>query len=204
MKRTLILDVDGVILDHARGMIAWAEKKGIPVGCTPEGLYCYSMSPMFPHMSDKEIWQALEDYSNDDDFAHIPEIDGFADALDGLRQRIPDLKVLSITAPGASAKTTASRIENVRRFNFDKIVVLPLGSSKLEHLAAIEPGAVFFDDVLHHVQAAESVGHRGVLFRQPHNAGTTHHRVLESWKGAEDFVYELLVGTKPQNEISFI
>jgi FMN phosphatase YigB (HAD superfamily) len=202
MEKILILDVDGVILDHPRGMSAWATQKGIPVGCKPEELYCYSMSPMFPHLSEKEIWTLLEEYSNHDDFANIPEIEGFASVLSNLRDMVPDLKVISITAPGASEKTVAARVLNLKKFLFDDVIVLPLGSSKLSELKKVPSGATFIDDVIGHVHAAETVGHRGILFRQPHNASTDHTRVLQKWDGAEDFVYDLLTTRTPQVSVS--
>jgi FMN phosphatase YigB (HAD superfamily) len=205
MQKTLVLDVDGVILDHARGMAAWATKRGIPVACTPEELFCYSMSPMFPHLSDKEIWALLEEYSDHEEFANIPVIEGFADVLSNLRHRIPGLRIVCITAPGAGEKTIASRIANLKRFELDDITVLPLGSSKMEALSKIAPGATFIDDVIGHVHTAEALGHRGILFRQPHNVGTDHARVLESWQGAEEFVFDLLTGIRLQSkEISFM
>jgi hypothetical protein len=205
MEKTLILDVDGVILDHPQGMSAWAVKNGIPVGCEPEDMYCYSMNPMFPHLSEKEIWSLLEEFSNHDDFANLPEIEGFANVLNNLRNRVPGLKVISITAPGASEKTIASRMRNLKKFLFDEVVVLPLGSSKLSELKKVAPGAIFIDDVIDHVYAAESVGHRGILFRQPHNSRTDHPRVLQAWGGAEDFIFDLLTGNRSQSsEISFI
>ncbi len=202
MEKTLVLDADGVILDHPRGMSAWAQNKGIAVGCTPEELYCYSMSPMFPNLSASEIWALLEEFGEHEDFANIPEIEGFADVLSNLRDRVPDLKVVCITAPGASQKTVASRIANLQKFSFDAVKVLPLGSSKLSELSLINPGAIFIDDVIGHVHAAEAVGHKGILFRQPHNVGTDHARMLENWQGAEDYLLDMLVGQS--REISFM
>lgn len=197
MTKILAFDIDGVALDHPRGMAAWAKAKGIPVGCEPEDLYCYSMTPMFPQMSMSEIMEALAEFSVHKDFANLPEIQGFSNFLDSVRARVPDIKCIAITAPGASSKTIEYRKRNLAKYRLDEIHVLELGSSKLKHLSALPAGTPYIDDVPSHVLAAESVGLQGVLFRQPHNVGASHLRVLNSWEGADQRIVEALMSDVP-------
>ncbi len=190
--KTLAVDIDGVVLDHPLGMYDWAISKGIEVGCRPEELDSYTMSPMFPGKTQDEIYYMLVQFSLDEKFANLPPIPGFIDALRFFRNEEPDLRVIAITAPGADERTRSSRIKNVECFGFDEVHVLELGASKKQHLMQLPPGTVYVDDLLSHVLAADLIGLQAFLFRQPHNVRDNHHRVLSDWQCAVPIIANCL------------
>lgn len=192
--KVLAVDIDGVVLDHPKGMREWAAANGIVVGCTADELYCYSMSPMFPGMSDEAVMELLVEFSKHDDFAQLPLIAGFTEAIQTLKGEFPDLKLTAITAPGADEKTRSNRLKNIESFGFDEIHILELGASKALHLSRLPKGSVYVDDLLSHVHVAESFGLNAYLFRQPHNADIWHHKVLPDWETGVDVVRRSLRG----------
>lgn len=181
-EKLLVVDIDGVVLDHTTGMYHWARTMGIDVGCEPSACNCYSMNPMFPGLSTEAIMKLMVEYSLHDDFSAIPVIDGFEQAILSLRADHGDMKLIAITAPGASKRTQLLRRENLRRFEFDEIHVLPMGASKRSHLEELPKSAIFFDDLAGHALTASEVGLTSVLFRQPHNVLDTHTLVADDWE----------------------
>jgi len=200
-EKILVVDIDGVVLDHAAGMHAWAINNGIAVGCAPEACDCYSMGPMFPGMTQEEIMRLMVEFSHDDDFSTLPIIPGFESALERLRNQHPDMMLIAITAPGKSERTKALREENLRNFLFDEIHILDMHSSKKNHLNLMPRSAIFFDDLADHVITAEALGLKSVLFRQPHNLKEEHTLVAKNWETGfeivrEEFEKSLRPGTK--------
>jgi FMN phosphatase YigB (HAD superfamily) len=180
-RKVLAVDIDGVVLDHAAGMHAWALKKGIEVGCPPAECHSYTMSPMFPGMSHEEIMQLMVEFSHEDEFSALPIMPGFENAISRLKNLHPDLELIAITAPGSSQRTRQLREHNLRLFPFEEIHILDMHSSKRAHLKRLPKSAIFFDDLAAHVLAAENVGLKSVLFRQPHNLQDDHTLIAQNW-----------------------
>ena len=182
LERVLAVDIDGVVLNHAAAMHAWAISKGIKVGCAPEACDCYTMMPMFPSMPYDQIMQLMVEFSQDDTFASMPAMAGFETGLSDLRSLYPKMKLVAITAPGSSARTKSLRERNLARFHFDEIHILEMGASKHSQLGRLPNTTVFFDDLASHAITAEKLGLTSVLFRQPHNMRDDHTLVAQDWE----------------------
>lgn len=194
-EKILAVDIDGVVLNHAAGIHAWAINKGIQVGCEPDACDCYTMSPMFPGRSYDEIMQLMVDFSQDDGFASMPIMSGFESALARLRDLHPEMKLIAITAPGNSERTKALRERNLRNLRFDEIHILDMHSSKRSHLNRLPKSAIFFDDLASHAITAEEVGLTSVLFRQPHNLRDDHTLVAQDWEVGFEIVRTKFAGS---------
>lgn len=190
MTPTLIVDIDGVVLDHVEGMYRWANSLGIKTSCEPAVMDCYTMRPMFGDKHLYEIGLLLRAYSVDEAFASIPEMAGFSTALKDVREQFPDMKLIAISAPGASDATVRLRRKNLEAFRFDEIHLLEMGASKAELLKAMPKHSIYFDDLAEHVASAELAGIKAVLFRQPHNTLDQVVHEANDWSHARDQIIE--------------
>lgn len=186
------LDADGVLLSYLHGLFGFVRSKGHVVACEPHEVDDWSCARAFPNKTAAEIGEYIEEFSVQPSFAHIPAIEGAVDAIHGIKQDLPDVKVVAITSAGTSPLTIAMRRTNLQIFPFDDIHVLPLGASKEAHLSQLPYGSVFVDDLYKHVMSAERVGLKGVLFRQTYNAMNDHHNVIENWASGRYVITRLL------------
>lgn len=191
-KVVLGLDADGVLLNYLSGFFAFVRSKGLHVACEPEEVTDWSCSNAFPGWSSEEIYRQIEEFSVQPEFARIPPIEGAIDAIRSIKDDLGNVEVVAITSAGKSDETIRLRRKNLEAFPFDDIHVLPLGASKQEHLAKLPRGSVFVDDLYKHVQAAESVGVTGILFRQSYNVANSHPHVIADWRSGRELVRNLL------------
>jgi len=186
------LDADGVLLNYLSGLFAYARSQGHRVACEPHEVTDWSCRNAFPDHDDDGIYRLIEEFSVTDGFSRIPPIEGAVEAVHAIKSTLPDVSVVAITSAGSSPLTIEMRRQNLELFPFDDVHVLPLGASKAEHLSRLPKGSVFVDDLHKHVQAAESVGLHGVLFRQSYNAMHDHRLVISGWDEGRDLVARLL------------
>lgn len=190
------LDADGVLLNYLSGFFGYLVSKGVHVACRPEEVIDWSCSNAFPGWSTEEIYAKIEEFSVQPEFARIPAISGAVEAINAIKKELGDVSVVAITSAGVSDATIQLRRQNLEQFPFDDIHVLPLGASKEEHLSRLPKGSVFVDDLYKHVQSAERVGLRGVLFRQSYNLNDSHAHVIDGWSSGKDIVLGLLSGAR--------
>lgn len=186
------LDADGVLLNYLSGLFGYVRSLGLHVACEPHEVTDWSCANAFPGWSDQEIFAKIEEFSVQPGFAEIPPVAGAVEAIHAIKEKIDGIEIIAITSAGKSEETVRLRRRNLELFPFDDVHVLPLGASKEEHLSRLPSGSVFVDDLYRHVLAAERVGLKGVLFRQPYNAADGHHSVIDDWTSGKNVVMDLL------------
>lgn len=194
MEFVLGLDCDGVVLDYLPALMDFARFRGHHVACEPHEVDSYDMSRAFPGMSAEELFKLIGEFSVHDSFADISEFAGFTTAISKIRNEFPSIRLIAITSAGTEERTAELRRRNLAAYDFEEVHVLPLGASKKEHLRELPAGSIFVDDLKKHVNAAEEVGHTGVLVRQPYNTDDDHHHVFADWNEGYDIVSGLIRG----------
>lgn len=188
------LDADGVLLNYLEGFIRFCRLSGYVVHCEAHEVSDWSMKTAFGHdKSDEWVRERIEEFSTSIEFSKIPFLPGAVDAIHHLKSLRDDVDVVIVTSAGTSAETANLRRINLEAFPVDDIHVLPLGANKTEHLSKFPSGSLFVDDLYKHVQAAESVGVKGVLFRQPYNVADNHDPVIKCWNEGIAAISGLLI-----------
>lgn len=181
-KIVLGLDADGVLLNYLAGFISFCRMSGFVVHCEAHEVDDWAMNSAFgADKSDDWIRARIEEFSVSEQFSQIPHLPGAVDAIHHLKALRDDVEVVIVTSAGTSEETARLRRKNLEAFPVDDIHVLPLGASKTEHLSKFPAGSLFVDDLYKHVVAAESVGVKGILYRQPYNATDNHDQVIKNW-----------------------
>lgn len=192
MDIVLGLDIDGVVLDYGPSLLEYGISKGHRVGCEWHEVDMYNMARAFPDLSVDQIMELIGEFSVHDNFGRIGEMLGVALALETLRAEFPGLRLVAITSAGEDERTILLRRQNIEKFGFDEIHVLPLKASKEAHLEKLPKGSVFVDDLKRHVDSATKVGLTGVLVRQPYNSADTHDHVLTDWQQGAELIASIL------------
>ena len=192
MEIVLGLDIDGVVLNYGPSLMEHGRLLGLRIGCEWHEVDMYDMKKAFPDLSKDEIMALVAEFSVHERFGQIVEMEGVTEALKSLKEEFPGLRLVAITSAGEDERTIALRRQNVEKFGFDEVHVLPLHVSKEDHLAALPKGSLFVDDLKRHVDSATKVGLTGVLVRQPYNSADTHDHVMEGWEHGRELIASLL------------
>ncbi|NTF18235.1 hypothetical protein G6L37_07430 [Agrobacterium rubi] len=192
MSIVLGLDIDGVVLNYGPSLLAYGLSKGLTIGCEWHEVDMYNMAKAFPELDKDGVMALITEFSEDEAFSAIREMDGFTEALAAIRAAHPDLRLVAITSAGVTDRTIELRRKNLEHFGFDEIHVLPLMASKEAHLAELPAGSIFVDDLKRHVDSATKVGLTGILVRQPYNAADTHDFVMGDWKEGAALITSIL------------
>jgi len=176
------LDVDGVLLDYISGFFSYLPSVGIYPACKPDEVDNFDFRCAFPGKERPEIKKLITDFSVTEGFGRLPAYNGAVEAVNRIKSHFGDqLRIIAITSAGTSDETLRLRKQNLELFPFDEVNVLPLAGDKTEQLAKLGAYSLFVDDLLSNVNAAQSVGVRGVLFRQLYNAMDYHDLAIDSW-----------------------
>lgn len=181
-KITLGLDVDGVLLDYVSGFFDYLPSVGIIPACKPSDVDNFDFRCAFPGKARDEIKRLIGDFSVTEGFGRLPAYPNAIEAVAAIKAEYgSDMRIVAITSAGVSDETRRLRELNLEPFPFDDINILPLGGDKSEHLAKLGKNAVFVDDLLENVRAAEKHGIGGILFRQLYNAMDHHEHTMTDW-----------------------
>jgi hypothetical protein len=192
MDIVLGLDIDGVVLNYGPSLLEYGVSKGLRIGCEWHEVDMYNMAKAFPELDKDGIMSLIAEFSEDEAFSRIREMEGFSAALAEIRSANPGLRLIAITSAGVTDRTIELRRKNLAQFGFDEIHVLPLLASKEAHLAELPRGSVFVDDLKRHVDSAEKVGLTGILVRQPYNAQDDHEFVMNDWVEGASLINAIL------------
>lgn len=184
MTKVIGLDIDGVVLNYVVGFMNFMRAQGIRIGCIPDEVSTYCMSNAFPDLTRDRINDYIKFFSTSPEFSTLGEIKGAEEVMKSLKER-HDVSFVAITNAGKTPLTEKFRKINLKHLPFDDITVLPLNSSKAEYLSKLPKGSLYVDDLMVHVSAAKSLGHRAILFRQSYNVEDDHDEVVTNWKELE-------------------
>lgn len=180
-RKVIGLDIDNVVLDYFAGVIAYAGRRGVRIGCEAWEVDTYSMARAFPDLSDDEIMDVFRAFNGDAAFGALSPYPGAVETILSIMEDNPDVELVAITSAGTSETTRDLRVANLARLPFSEINVIDIGMSKRAHLERLPPGSLYVDDLVHHVEMAHEVGLDAILFRQPYNGGTAWERVADGW-----------------------
>lgn len=194
-------DVDGVMLDYVLGFRNWLLKNNYFVGCEANEVRNWSLNDLLPKQNSEEIFSLIRQFSLDEDFSKIPEINGAYEGIVTLKKKYPDNKFIAVTSAGNSEITINNRKKNLSKFELDEVHVVDLGESKFEYLSRLPNGSVFVDDLKKNINVAEEAGLKTIFYRQLYNENDTHQNSAYNWKDvlyfidrlvAEDYIYSAL------------
>lgn len=163
----VILDCDGVLLDWTRSFAHWLYlTRKLPVD--PRGPCSWDMLA-WTGLDSVAVKEAISEFNHSSHFEDLRPCQG---ALWGVHQMArAGLELHVITSCTDDREAVERRHNNLRRcFGdvFAEIDCLPLGSSKIEFLAAKKPG-VWVEDNYMHASDGHAFGHAAFMVRHKHN-----------------------------------
>lgn len=181
-NRTLILDIDEVILSWTTGFKQWMHYvKGIP----PTGpVASYSMSETWPEFSSDEIQRMIAEFNESPQFGALPFIDGAIKTVELIRSYRPNYRVIAVTACGRKAVTHLNRLRNLECLGLEEVHMIGLGESKVKHFTtyAAIGRTVVVEDSPKGLAEAKFAGCYAVRFDQPWNKHLNDtYPVIEGW-----------------------
>ena len=133
--RTIVWDIDDVVLDWRGAFHDWLVARGHQPMMRSQDDPDYGLGGAFPHFTPESLRAAVIAFNRTEAYANLPLLPGAEDAVARSRLRAgPGSRLVAITAPGDDVVTRELRLSQIRRFGFDEVRVLPLGSSKTAHL----------------------------------------------------------------------
>lgn len=178
--KTIIVDVDGVLLDYTGGIID-AYKSHYKECDNPT-----SLEDIFDGVMVRAIIALFNQTPN---FSELQPHRGADVYLKKLKDE--GFSIHAITACGDTTPTIHLRSDNLTNVFgdiFDKIVYAPLGSSKHHLLAEYQDtGYVFVEDTLEHYIAGECLGLDSVMMSTDFNMHVSTNRVHD-WKELYEYI----------------
>ena len=174
--KTILTDVDGVLLDYSRGFIDFLNIRHPEVNLELD-VWNFGLER-------EEVFEYLGEFNDHDDFAALP---AYGDSIQFVH-KLQDLgyRFIAISTCGTENCTKQNRAQNlVREFGgdvFDEIICLPLGGSKLKALSKFDP-SYWIDDKLEHCVSGVMAGHTVFQMMHKYNAGENAEGAtpVESW-----------------------
>jgi hypothetical protein len=179
--KVIALDIDGVVMDYCSGIMSWAAKRGVRLGCLPNEVATFSMQSAFPEMSEPDIFAMIQEFNSTEEFGRLKPFQNAVETINSINRQYVGVTFWAITSAGSDEFTKELRRRNLTGLPFSEIHILPLGASKSEYLARLPAASIYVDDLKKHVDAAEALGHSGVLYRQSYNTADDHDRVAADW-----------------------
>lgn len=188
---TVVYDIDGCVLDWFTGFRLWMDSvKGYPPALSMDGEnFDYNLTSMWPTINGEEINRFIGEFNRSPYFGRLSVMDGAVEVVERLQRHLPDAVHAVVTAAGVHPDTIIGRLQNISRFGFEEVHVLPLNSTKCQWLKMYRPGLLIEDSVSHANRAAKD-GWTVALLDRPYNRVQTDDRVLrvKTWHEIEDHV----------------
>ena len=179
---TLLIDVDGVILDWNLGFELWMKERGYKKKVEST----YDLSDAY-EMDKTEIHTLGYEYCHSEDFARIP---AFRDApfyLDRIAVKF-ELYIHAISAVYDDKKSYAARWSNIKHFyptDFWTLTHTITSENKLQHLLKYkDSGCFWIEDHMPNALMGLECGLRPILMDHPYNRDENHPDIprVSSWK----------------------
>lgn len=163
-------DCDNVLLDWTGGFAQWLRVQH-SIRVDPAGPSAYSMDAWVGRPSN----DLVVEFNSSRASGQLSPMQGAIETVQSLTSRRARMRVISASAPPGQVPTTLFRKMNnlVDVFGrvFEKVEVLPLGTSKGKILRDL-PRGYWIEDNYFHAIDGHNAGHTTFLLRQSHNAGT--------------------------------
>lgn len=192
MIRTIIFDVDGVLLDWFEGFNDWMHARGFHP--KTEKSDTYDMTAYWG-LADPQIAALIKDFNRSAEFGVLPHVPGALQAVRQLRRTWNDCLFVAITCAGIHPKTMMYRAINLLQFELDALHVLPLRTSKFTELAwySGNGNVLIFEDHIGHALEAASLGMQVGLLNWPWNQAEIDHPNVRRYAGWSDVMTNLKV-----------
>jgi FMN phosphatase YigB (HAD superfamily) len=180
-RRTLALDVDGVLLDWSAGFDAWLRRNGIRPALPLTEAGHFDFRDALGHMPYEDRLALVRRFNADEAMGRLPVIAGADEAVRRLRAH--GLRLVAVTAPGAHPTTVRLRRDQLARFALDDVEILDLHADKVQALRRHDALALVDDSPKHIVMAEAALG-TAFAYTWPYNADhpIPMSRRLFSWK----------------------
>lgn len=190
----LAFDIDGVILDWLGGFFAFARANGFNPTCEADAVTNMRLEGVLEGVSQDELHKLIDRFNEHEDFGCLAAYEGAEKGILDLAERYPNRPIVAITSAGTHPKTRVLREDNLKHLPFDEIHILPLRTSKVDHLKSLPAGSLFVEDTLGHAADAEAVGVPSILVRRPYNAHQDHTRIARDWSEIVNHIDDILAG----------
>lgn len=178
-KKVFVTDVDGVLFNWQQGFFNWLNKY-YDKRPRSEGSDSYYLEEWFDDLSHNDVIRFVEAFNQSKHAYDLPLIPHAKEALEFLSN---EYDIFALTAFSACKDGAGWRTEHLEQ-EFGKsikgVIVLPLGSSKKDALAALRPD-VFIDDHVRYIEEANELGIDTIIMDYRHNRHIEGRRI-SSWK----------------------
>jgi beta-phosphoglucomutase-like phosphatase (HAD superfamily) len=190
--RSVIFDVDGVLLDWHAGFGAFMEAQGRPPSCHRRYRASYHLAPIFGLKDRDEEVAHMNAYHDSHHFHHIPRMPGAFEAVGRLRRRVhAHIPFHAVTAIDDVPHLRRAREAQLAGLPLDSLTLVGLNGSKTPHFQALGPALVFEDSV---TKAAEAMaaGCTVVIVDWGYNRDAPCHGRIHSWDEVDTVVERFL------------
>lgn len=169
MKKIILTDADGVLVNWDRGFTQFMENKGYPR--LPNTDHEYSISNRHT-VSHHEAMQLVKEFNESDQIANL---DAFADSVEYVgRLAALGFRFIVVTSISSHPTAAENRIKNLKSLFgdiFDEIHCIEQGASKASILAEKWAGAGYFwiEDHMRQAEAGHEAGLKTILIDHPYN-----------------------------------
>jgi 5'(3')-deoxyribonucleotidase len=179
MKKVLLTDVDGVLVDWIGSFGKFAEKKGFNLKMpTPK---TWEMTEWFGETPEK-IDELIKEFNGSESFASIP---AFEDAQKIIPILADHYDIVAITCCSDDQKVVERRTKNLEVFGvkFKDIHCLPQTASKTDLLKSYSP-TIWVEDRIEGAEAGHRLGHKSFLRKSTYNEMCSNKeiKIVSTWE----------------------
>lgn len=165
-RRTLALDVDGVLLDWSAGFDAWLRDNGIFPSFPLTGSRHFDFRDVLGRLPYEDRLALIRRFNADEAMGNLPVMAGAEEAVRSLRAH--GLRLVAITAPGDDPTTIRLRRAQLERFALDDAEILALNADKTQALLRHDARALV-DDSPKKIAEAEAALGTAFAYTWPYN-----------------------------------
>lgn len=168
MERTILTDVDGVLLDWFSGFDAYMTKKGLPTIPGTESSYLLAQRHGIP---DLEAYKMAREFNSSDSVADLQPVFGAQKYVGLLHEQ--GFRFVAITSLSDHPRAYFYRKQNLSKLfgnAIQTLICLDTGASKYETLRQWEGSGLFWlEDHVRNALDGASLGLKSVLVSAPYN-----------------------------------
>jgi uncharacterized HAD superfamily protein len=189
VKKLILTDVDGCILDWNEGFISYMAERGYPELEEKRNSYLVTER----HACSAEmISNYMNEYASSETIARLKPIRDSVEVIKRLHTK--GYEFIAITSLGSDQKSFKYRWKNLHDLYgnaFERLICLPSGSGKTEALHEFVGKAdIWVEDHVGNATDGTEKGFTTFLIDQPYNSFFTHDEIIrvKSWKEIESWI----------------